>query len=646
MLKGAVVKKVLSLWVIGACLIPLVSLGGNLKIVVFAVESGDSALIVFPTGKTMLVDTGDEAKCSSHVIPFMERHEITHLDYFLETHDHKDHKEGIAVLEAAGYIDGNTTQWDNNTYKYEDMFTLEGTDWFISNDPSTGGDANTKSTSFVFEYNGFRYSHGADEGTSSMTRMVSEHPEWDPVNVRNTAHHGYGPNNSAHLETLNAELYIVSCNDASKTYSAYKTIEAAAAKVGGDFILTNEALPNGKDGHIFMDITTGLDWEYTTWDRSATIPDFNAPDGVEPPEESYTTLTSPVNGASYSSGETITMSADAFDADGITSVRFWVNPSDATAYSIHSDTSAPYEFSTTLTNGTYEIFARATDGVEKLDSTSVTITVSDAPVIENLIQNPSFETGDASGWAAPAEATIVAENPSHGTYALKLSYTNNTAPVRQVIDLQPNRDYAFTADFNYPAPGTTGSLTARLNVGGVKLKATVGASTPGWAEQEIIFNSGTNTSVILDFYADGGFNGVVLIDNVMLTTGDVVELTGYDAWAAEKGVGAAGENHDGDEKNNLYEYALNGDPKSQADRGVAPSLVRVEGQFMYKHLQVKNDSELVYELKTCSDLSAEDWTALSVSKGTNSFDANYEEVTHTFDPESAQLFMRLEVRTP
>ncbi len=56
---------------------------------------GDSCLIVFPNGETMLIDSGSEAH-GNLLIWNLKRMGITRLDYILISHDHDDHHFGIS----------------------------------------------------------------------------------------------------------------------------------------------------------------------------------------------------------------------------------------------------------------------------------------------------------------------------------------------------------------------------------------------------------------------------------------------------------------------------------------------------------------------------------------------------------------------
>ena len=183
----------------------------ELRIIHAPVQSGDCALIIFPNGKTMLIDTGKEDKFTDVVEPFLLRHCVTHLDYFVNSHPHGDHVEGQIVMEASGMIDGATIIWDWKTFDYEDEFTIEDVNFFIYNTRDTdfhGTDANENSLAFRMEYNGFVYQTGGDEGLASMNRFRADHPELVPAHVRKIAHHMWGPLSVPFLRDVDAYLYV------------------------------------------------------------------------------------------------------------------------------------------------------------------------------------------------------------------------------------------------------------------------------------------------------------------------------------------------------------------------------------------------------------------------------------------------------
>ena len=252
------------------CAIPFISQAGDLKIMVFSVGSADCTLIIFPTGKIMMIDTAKAAGCVATVIPFLQNHGITHLDYLILTHNHPDHNGGLAYLEDGGWVDEATVRWNENTYNYGDTFTIEETDWFISNASDTNIGANRNSLSYRIEWNGFIYSGAADEGTTSMTRMVNDHGTSQDnlikAHVRMTAHHGWGPNDTTFLTQTDADLYIVS--GPSFVSGGLGTIQSAANSLGATVALT------ANTGSVFIDVTSGSDWRFEYYDKSATIPSF------------------------------------------------------------------------------------------------------------------------------------------------------------------------------------------------------------------------------------------------------------------------------------------------------------------------------------------------------------------------------------
>ncbi len=67
------------------------------------VGQGDATLFVSPTGKTLLIDAGDNTKGTSRVLPYLQNLGVTRLDYVVATHYHADHIGGLdEVLNGLG----------------------------------------------------------------------------------------------------------------------------------------------------------------------------------------------------------------------------------------------------------------------------------------------------------------------------------------------------------------------------------------------------------------------------------------------------------------------------------------------------------------------------------------------------------------
>ena len=83
---------------------------GTLEITAIDVSQGDSLLVVFPNGQTMLVDAGGfpgmtnmtrkpQIDMGEDVIsPYLWSRRITHLDYAVLTHGHSDHMGGLSAI--------------------------------------------------------------------------------------------------------------------------------------------------------------------------------------------------------------------------------------------------------------------------------------------------------------------------------------------------------------------------------------------------------------------------------------------------------------------------------------------------------------------------------------------------------------------
>ncbi|MFA5247944.1 MAG: ComEC/Rec2 family competence protein [Candidatus Paceibacterota bacterium] len=85
---------------------------GNLAVHFIDVGQGDSELVRFPNGETMLVDAGTTDSEVSE-LAYLKKIGVTHLDAVVATHPHVDHIGGmeyiITNVPTSEYIDGGST---------------------------------------------------------------------------------------------------------------------------------------------------------------------------------------------------------------------------------------------------------------------------------------------------------------------------------------------------------------------------------------------------------------------------------------------------------------------------------------------------------------------------------------------------------
>lgn len=187
----------------------------ELEYINFNVGKGNSTLIKLPNGKNMLIDSGYEENAKEDIIPYLEKHNIK-LDYYLLTHFHKDHtgmKEeilemnGIKIPDQAkadalvkadkqerydylkdfGYIDSTMLCYYDELHEIWDLggvtmdvlnsrFDENGEAMEVYNYPfyriNEHNYENSTSVSFMLEYNGFRYYHGADNYAFCQERYM------------------------------------------------------------------------------------------------------------------------------------------------------------------------------------------------------------------------------------------------------------------------------------------------------------------------------------------------------------------------------------------------------------------------------------------------------------------------------------------
>jgi competence protein ComEC len=85
---------------------------GDLVLTFFRVDLGDAIMIEFPSGKTLLVDTGLGTRVG-HILNYCQARSIKSLDGLMGTHPHMDHigavEEILEALPTAKYLHNGLT---------------------------------------------------------------------------------------------------------------------------------------------------------------------------------------------------------------------------------------------------------------------------------------------------------------------------------------------------------------------------------------------------------------------------------------------------------------------------------------------------------------------------------------------------------
>lgn len=243
----------------------------DLKIVVFDVGQGDAALVIGPSGKTVLIDGGPPGE--GMLLPAFSSLEIDHLDWIVATHYDTDHIGGlpevIRGIDSETLVDrGDATDEENRSFSdYRETAAPYRTEADAGMQLDLGADAsaqvivvngrysdgrlihlnpneeNEASIGLLIRYGDFRYftagdlTGGGSPGGYETKDMESIAGEIiGDIDILHVAHHGSASStNEAFLEMTRPEAAIISVgadNDyGHPTNAVLQRLEEIGAKV-------------------------------------------------------------------------------------------------------------------------------------------------------------------------------------------------------------------------------------------------------------------------------------------------------------------------------------------------------------------------------------------------------------------------------
>jgi competence protein ComEC len=213
---------------------------GTLEIHHIDMGQADAALVIAPSGETMLIDTGDWRQDGQGVIEYLEAHDIDRVDHLVSTHAHADHIGGhAAVIEhfetegdgvGAAYDSGvaSTSQtYGNYLDAIEEhdvtLFEVEEGNRLpfgganvtatVLNPPvgDAGSDLHDSSVVLTLDFGDVRYLTTGDAESAVERRLVADwHDELD-ADIYQAGHHGSSTSSSQEfLDAVSPEIALIS----------------------------------------------------------------------------------------------------------------------------------------------------------------------------------------------------------------------------------------------------------------------------------------------------------------------------------------------------------------------------------------------------------------------------------------------------
>ena len=268
--------------------------------------------------------------------------------------------------------------------------------------PSSGGCQAAKaagSGSYIYDWNGVRQGNagGNHRGVVPDGRLASGGDQyfrgldlvdvdWKATTVSAGPYTVTWTNSAAHL-TQYYRVYVTKAGwnpNEALTWDSFELIADTGPRGQESTANIPVVLPNRSGKHVLFSVWQRSDSPEAFY--SVSDIDYGGGSTPNPNVAPAVSVTSPSNGATFTAGNSVRLTADASDSDGsVSQVVFSVNGTE-----VATDTSAPYEYVWTATEGDITITADATDNRGSV-STSSAVDITVTPVVGGANEPPTIE---------------------------------------------------------------------------------------------------------------------------------------------------------------------------------------------------------------------------------------------------------------
>lgn len=202
----------------------------------FDIGQGDCTLIIEPFHRSsILIDCGQNLyrdNMESIVLPFLQAHQIRHLDAVILTHDDFDHSGGIETLKKHISIGTIIKDRESKVPVQYPFYSL-----LVKRDAK---DENDESIVNFFSYDGFSYLWTGDISVDIEEELLYQY-DLSKVNVLKLAHHGSNTSSSFDfLYEVDPDVALISVGSRNRYGHPSKSVIRSLDNLGIDTLMTKE----------------------------------------------------------------------------------------------------------------------------------------------------------------------------------------------------------------------------------------------------------------------------------------------------------------------------------------------------------------------------------------------------------------------